>query len=245
MDFINIVDISQGSLDIMNPTTPDKVISAGRKAGMKRGDRVIEFGCGNGTIVTLWADEFGVSGTGIDIRESACRSAENTAKKSGPDTKISIINADASTVTPGDIPYDFAACIGSSQIWGGVREAIDAMGTFLTDEGGIIIGERYWKTDRVSPEFAREWPEILTEYEILGIIREAGFELVSVIRADADDWDRYESGIWEACSGWLRDNEDHPEADEIRDYLHTIQDEYMGFGREYMGWAMYILTPGV
>jgi len=245
MDFINIVDISQGSLDIMNPTTPDKVISAGRKAGMKTGDRVIEFGCGNGTILTLWADESGVSGTGIEIRESACRSAENAAKKSGPDTKITIINADASTVTPGDTPYDFAACIGSSQIWGGVKEAIDAMSDFLTDEGGIIIGERYWETDRVSPEFAREWPEILTEYEILGIIRDAGFELGSVVRADADDWDRYESAIWEACSGWLRDNADHPEADEIRDYLYTIQDEYLAFGREYMGWAMYILTPGI
>ncbi|MCK4270269.1 MAG: methyltransferase domain-containing protein, partial [Methanogenium sp.] len=226
MDFINIVDISQGSLDIMNPTTPDKVISAGRKAGMKAGDRVVEFGCGNGTILTLWADEFGVFGTGIDIRGSACRSAENAAKKSGSDKKITIINADASTFTPGDTPYDFAACIGSSQIWGGFKEAIDAMSAFLTDEGGIIIGERYWKTDRVSPEFAREWPEILTEYEILGIIRDAGFELGSVIRADADDWDRYESAIWKACSGWLRDNADHPEADEIRDYLHTIQDEY-------------------
>ncbi len=73
MDFINIVEISQGSLDIMNPTTPEKVISAGRKTGMKAGDRVVEFGCGNGTILTLWADEFGVSGTGIDIRGSACR----------------------------------------------------------------------------------------------------------------------------------------------------------------------------
>jgi len=245
MDFINIVEISQGSLDIMNPTTPDKVISAGRKAGMEAGSRVIEFGCGNGTILSLWADEFGVSGTGIDIRESACRSAENAAKKSGSDGRITIINADASTFTPGDTPYDFAACIGSSQIWGGFKEAIDAMSAFLTDEGRIIIGERYWKTDRISPEFAREWPEILTEYEILGIIRDAGFELEYVVRADADDWDCYESAIWEACSGWLRDNEDHPEADEIRDYLHTIQDEYMGFGREYMGWAMYILTPGV
>ena len=195
MDFMSIVDISQGSLEIMNPTTPEKVISAGRKAGMKTGDRVVEFGCGNGTILTLWADEFRVSGTGIDIRKSACRSAENRAKKSGPDTKITIIHADASTVTPGDTLYDFAACIGSSQIWGGVREAIDAMSTFLTDEGGIILGERYWKADCVSPEFAPEWPEILTEYEIIGIIRDAGFELRCVIRANGDDWDCYESPV--------------------------------------------------
>ncbi len=72
MDINELVSISQGSLAIMNPTTPEKVLAAGRAAGLRRGTRVVETGCGNGTILALWGQEYGISGLGIESREDAC-----------------------------------------------------------------------------------------------------------------------------------------------------------------------------
>ena len=114
----------------------------------------------------------------------------------------------------------------------------------VTDEGTIVIGDRCWQSDRTPPEFAREWPEVLTEYEILGTAREAGFDVAAVIRAGVDDWDRYESGIWQSILFWLDDNPGHPDRDVMIDYLHRLQDEYFGYGREHMGWAIFVLVPG-
>ncbi len=98
--------------------------------------------------------------------------------------------------------------------------------------------------DRTPPEFAREWPDVLTGYEILGTAREAGFDVAAVVRADGADWDRYESGIWQSVLSWLGNHPDHPDRDFMVDYLRRLQDEYFGYGREYMDWALFVLVPG-
>ena len=42
----------------------------------------------------------------------------------------------------------------------------------------------------------------------------------------------------------LARREPHPDREFIIDYFHRIQDEYFGYGREYMDWAMFVLVPG-
>ena len=57
MDINELITLSQGTLAIMNPTTPEKVLLAGQAAGLREGSRVVEIGCGNGTILALWGRE--------------------------------------------------------------------------------------------------------------------------------------------------------------------------------------------
>lgn len=244
MEFTEIVTISQGSLAIMNPTTPEKIRRIGSAAGLDPDSRVIEFGCGNGTVLALWAEEFGISGTGIEIREAACRQAEAMLVKRGLEESIRILCTDALTFSHETGSCDLAVCLGASFIWGGIGPALDALDEAVHENGKILIADRYWKSERLPPEFAREWPEIPTEFELLGLFRERGYDLACVIRASDDDWDRYESGIWQNCLAWLSENPEHPGSGEIEEYLRSIQDEYIAFGREYMGWGMYLLVPG-
>lgn len=227
---------------IMNPTTPEKVIRAGEVAGLAAGDRVVEFGCGYGTILALWGKRFGIAGRGLDIREDACRRAAELFEKEGLSSRIAISRTDVLAERP-DGQYDCAACIGSSHIWGGFAGALEAMGAWLKPDGRIVIGERYWARDGVPPEFAREWCDVLTEYEIVQAARDAGFDLAAIFRASPDDWDAYESGNWQGLLAWMRDHPEDRDADEVREYLYRIQDEYAAYGREYMGFALYVLVP--
>ncbi len=243
MEKNELVSISQGALAIMNPTSPEKVLAAGRAAGLRERSRVVEIGCGNGTILALWGREYGVSGVGIEAREDACRRAEETLRAAGLGDRIGVRCMDAREYVP-DEPFDCAASIGASHIWGGFAATLDALLGMVSDEGTIVIGDRCWRSDRTPPEFAREWPDVLTEYEILGTVREAGLDVAAVLRAGHDDWDRYESGIWQAVLSWLAENPDYPEREFMLDYLHRIQDEYFGYGREHMGWAIFVLVPG-
>jgi SAM-dependent methyltransferase len=245
MEIHDLVTLSQGALAIMNPTTPEKVNRAGEAAGLTPESRVIEFGCGNGTILSLWAERFGISGLGIDIRPEACARASARIEEAGLSEKIRIRCMDASTFEPEDELFDCAASIGSSHIWGGFEPALDAMQAVVHEAGTIVIGDRFWRSANVPPDFARAWPDVLTGYEILSVAREAGFELAAIVRADDNDWDAYESGIWQCCLRWLTDNPDHPDRDGVAGYLRRIQEEYLGYGREYMGWAIFVLVPAV
>ena len=243
MENNELVSISQGALAIMNPTTPEKVLAAGRAAGLRKGSRVVEAGCGNGTILALWGREYGVSGVGVEAREDACSRAEEAFRAAGLGDRIAVRCMDAREYVP-DEPFDCAIAIGASHIWGGFAATLDALLSMVTDEGTIVIGDRCWGSDRTPPEFAREWPEVLTEYEILGVVREAGLDVAAVIRASDDDWDRYESGIWQSLLSWLAENPGHPERELVIDYLHRLQEEYFGYSREHMGWAIFVLVPG-
>lgn len=243
MDINELITLSQGTLAIMNPTTPEKVLLAGQAAGLREGSRVMEIGCGNGTILALWGREYGVSGLGIEVREDACRRAGQALREAGVGDRITVRRMDAREYVP-DEPFDCAASIGASHIWGGFAATLDALMELVTDEGVIIIGDRCWRKEHVPPEFAREWSDVLTGYEILSIVRDVGLDVAAVIRADVDDWDRYESGIWQAILSWLAANPSHPGRDFVIAYLHHLQDEYFGYGREYMDWAMYVLVPG-
>jgi len=243
MNFQDLVTISQGSLPIMNPLSQEKAIFIGEMARLSEGTSVIDFGCGNGTVLGIWGRAFGIIGTGIEIREEACSNAGELIADLGLSDTVQVFLADASSYETEDETYDVAVSFGASQIWGGVSNAISSMKNFIDPEGVIIIGERYWKCDHVAAEFAREWPEIMTEYEILQSARENGYDITRVIRSGEDEWDDYESSIWENCLAWIAKNPDHPKGEEVYNYYQRIQDEYLAYGREYIGWAAYILMP--
>lgn len=217
MDINELITLSQGTLAIMNPTTPEKVLLAGQAAGLREGSRVVEIGCGNGTILALWGREYGVSGLGIEVREDACRRAGQALREAGVGDRITVRCMDAREYVP-DEPFDCAASIGASHIWGGFAATLDALMELVTDEGVIIIGDRCWRKEHVPPEFAREWSDVLTGYEILSIVRDVGLDVAAVIRADVDDWDRYESGIWQA-NPLLARRQPKPSRPRLRDRL--------------------------
>ena len=228
----------QADLALMNPTTPDRVLAAGRIAGVSADDIVLDFGCGNGTVLALFADEFGCRGLGIDRRPEAILAARALVRSRGLEGRVSFRCDDASRPADPVLDATVALCLGTASAFGGIEGAAAALRASLDDSGRAILGERYWRTERVPPEFARDFPDCVTEYELLGIVREHGFSLAGIVRSGEAEFDAYEGAIWGACRSAIdRD----PDDDGVREYLSRIQDEYLGYGREYVGWAMYVL----
>ena len=266
MDFLALKDIAEREMELVNPISPDKVLRAGEAARLKRGSRVVEYGCGYGEVLALWAERFGVSGLGIDFRPKACERARQkmAARREAWPGRIEIACADAAgyPVEPGG--YSVAACVGASFIWRGFRPALQNMkpappqapakiridtirkglGAGVRPGGRIVIGEPYWRTAGVPPEYSRGEAGVHTEFELLQIIRAEGFDLEYVVRASQDDWDRYEAGNWQGLVRWLEENPDHPDRGEVSAHLRESQDEYLRYAREHLGWALYVLGEG-
>ncbi len=238
MDDVRLWEL-QADLTLMNPTTPDRVFSAARIVGVSAEDFVLDLGCGNGTVLALLADAFGCRGLGIDCRPEAVLAGRALAKSRGLEDRIAFRCGDAADPADPVSGVTVALCLGSASAFGGIEGAVGALRASLEAGGRAVLGERYWRTERVPPEFARDFADCVTEYELLGIVREHGFALTGIVRSTEGEFDAYESGIWAACRERLAHA---PDDLEVRTYLERLQDEYLGYGREYVGWAMYILS---
>ncbi len=242
MEFLELKNISERYLDLVNPTTPEKILTAGRVAGMKKGCRVIDFGCGYAEPLILWAKEFGISGIGIDIRPAACERARAKIKSQGLESQIEIACGNAAEYSFEPRSYDFATCIGATFCWnGGFQEAVREMQRAIKPGGRLIVGEAYWTHSAVPVEFAQRELSITAEHELLRMAHEEGLELIYILHSNNDDWDHYESENLRGLSAWLDENPTHPSHEDVIRHLHESQEEYVRFGREYLGWALYVL----
>jgi SAM-dependent methyltransferase len=242
MNFFDLANISERYMELINPSTPEKVLTIGKFLRLKEGTRVIDFGCGYGEVLALWAERFGISGIGIDVREHACNRARKKMCERGFAERIEIVCANAAEYQFEKHAFDVATCIGAPFIWGGYRLTIRTMRDAIHGNGKLVMGESYWLKEHVPPGYAQEGQRVHTEYELLQIAREEGFDFEYMVRASHDDWDTYKADNWYGLVRWIEENPKHPERQEVIDHLHKIQDEYLGYGREYMGWAMYILN---
>ncbi|MDO9539771.1 MAG: methyltransferase domain-containing protein [Methanocalculus sp.] len=241
MNETEIESIAQSSLPLMNPVTPEMIRQAGDLARLPKKAVVYDIGCGNATLLALWHRAFGITGIGIEQRHESVIRARQACASAGK--KITIIEGDAAVWKP-ESPADCTAAIGSAFIFGGSVESLPHLASITKPGGTIVLGDRYWQTDRVPPEFAVQWSEIPTEYGLIAAARDFGLTLNGVIRASPADHDTYESAIWRNCSDWLTANPDHPEREEMEEYLCRIQDEYLVYGREAFGWACWIFVKG-
>lgn len=241
----DLYNISERYMEILNPSTPEKILTVGEVLGVGQDSRIIDFGCGFGEVLALWLERFGISGIGIDIRENACERAQSKMNKLGMAERIEIVCANAREYPFEKHSFDAALCIGATFIWGGYRQTIQTMKEAIHTGGKLVIGEVYWLKGNIPQEYVNGTapPNTKYEYELLQITHEEGFDLEYVVRASHDDWDTYSAGNWYGLIRWMNENPDHPERQEVIDHLHRIQDEYLRYEREYLGWAMYILNP--
>lgn len=230
-------------MEIVNPSSPEKVLKLGRSLRLREGSRVIDFGCGYAEPLLLWAEAFGISGIGIDVRQAACDRAREKLEAKGLSERIEIVCASGAEYPFETAAFDAATCIGATFIWGGFQPAVRAMKGAIRQGGRLGVGEPYWRHANVPQEVRELDPEIPFEPDILQAARAEGFELETIIRSGLDDWDRYQSDNWHGLILWLEENPDHPEREQVYHFLRRQQDEYFTYGREHLGWAMMALVP--
>jgi SAM-dependent methyltransferase len=242
MDFLALKDISERFIELVNPFSTKKALEIGDVLGLTPSDRIIDFGCGYAEWLRLWGTIHGISGVGIEFRKYAYERAQKKLADHHLDKRIQIICTDASKYDFPERNFDVACCLGATSIWGGLKPCIQAIKRAICPSGKLVIGEVYWRESCVPAEF-KEKESFLHEADILRIFREEGFDLAYLIRASQEDWDHYEAENWRGLLAWMEENPHHPQREQVIHHLRQSQDEYFLYGREYFGWAVYILTP--
>ncbi|MGH3587250.1 MAG: SAM-dependent methyltransferase, partial [Pseudonocardia sp.] len=225
MDLPRIFTIRENSHRIHNPFTAGKFADLGQALHLTSGARVLDLASGSGEMLCTWARDHGVTGTGVDISTVFTEQARARATELGVTDRVTFVHSDASGFVA-DEPVGLAACVGATWIGGGVAGSIELLGKSLSPGGLMLIGEPFWRgglpdqetaqgCGASSPDDFKVLPELVEQFDDLGC------DVVEMVLADQDSWDRYQAAQWLNLRRWLDENPDDELAGEVRAELTT------------------------
>ncbi len=245
MDIPRIFNITESAHRIHNPFTPEKLATLGAALRLEKGTRVLDLGSGSGEMLCTWARDYGVVGTGIDMSQLFTEQAKLRAEELGVADKVNFIHGDAAGYVS-DEKVGVAACVGASWIGGGVAGTVALLARSLHTGGITLIGEPYWRQLPPTEEVAREChaksiSDFLMLPELIASFGPLGYDIVEMVLADQDGWDRYEAAQWLTMRRWLEANPGDELAGEVRAKLSSEPARYAANTREYLGWGVFAL----
>jgi SAM-dependent methyltransferase len=247
VDIPRIFNVTEAAHRIHNPITPEKLATLGAALRLEPGARVLDLGSGSGEMLCTWARDHGVIGTGVDMSRSFTEHARRRAEELGVADRVTFIHGDAAGYVA-DERADVAACVGATWIGGGVAGTIELLARSMRTGGIMLIGEPYWRQPPPTEEVAKgcgadSISGFLMLPGLLASFGRLGYDVVEMVLADQDGWDRYEAAKWLTMRRWLEANPHDELAEEVRDRLISEPERYAAFTREYLGWGVFALMP--
>jgi SAM-dependent methyltransferase len=245
LDLPRIFTIRESSHRILNPFTPEKLATLGAAIGLRPGAAMLDLACGKGEMLCTWARDHGITGTGVDIGTVFLASARSRAAELGVGDRVTFVHGDAGTHVSEE-PVDLAACIGATWIGGGVAGTVALLERSLRPGGTILIGEPYWRAEPPSQDaiegcHASSRDDLASLAGLVELVHGIGYDLVEMVLADEDSWDRYAAAQWLNMRTWLDANPDDELADEVRGELIADPLRHARYRRALLGWGIFAL----
>jgi SAM-dependent methyltransferase len=228
---------------VMNPTSEAKTDEFISLLPLKPDARVLDIASGKGEQLLRVIEKHNATGIGVDISPYEVENANRRAVDRNLQDRVEFVEGDGAKFEVEPNSFDLAMCLGASWVWGGHLGTIEALKQRVTPGGLIVLGEPYKLKDteagfiEVEPEFSKS---LVTHAENVEIAQKAGLKLLYSIVSDQNDWDRYEGLRLRAAELYAEENPNDPDATEILDRQRGEHDTYLKYGRDTIGWAIYL-----
>jgi cyclopropane fatty-acyl-phospholipid synthase-like methyltransferase len=245
VDLPRTFTIRESSHRLLNPFTSEKLATLGRALRLAPDSRLLDLASGKGELLCTWARDHGVTGTGVDLSTVFTAAAQARAAELGVADRVSFVHRDASAYVASE-PVDVACCIGATWIGNGVAGTIDLLERSLRPGGLMLIGEPYWRSDppdqaAVEGCHAMHKDDFLPLPELIQRFQALGWDVVEMVLADQDSWDRYTAAQWLNVRRWLDANPTDELAPQLRAELDVGPVSYVRYRREHLGWGVFAL----
>lgn len=239
-------EIAEAGHRILDPLVEPQLRLLGEIAGVGSATRVLDLACGKGELLCRWAEWFGAAGTGVDLSHVFSAAARERAAELGVADRVSIEQGDAAAYQPEAGAFDIGSCLGATWIGGGLAGTVALLRPAVRDGGLILVGEPYWiepPPEEAVIAYGFTPDDYLSLEGTLDRLDAAGVELVEMVLANQDTWDRYEASQWATVTDWLAANPDDADHGEMRRFRDRNRRTYLRWGRRYLGWGVFVTRP--
>ena len=230
--------ISESTHRILNPLSFERMMLLGEICRLGAGARMLDLACGKGEMLCQFAARYGVSGVGVDIYPPVLAAARERALSLGVSDRVELVEGDAGN--PLHLGrFDVVGCIGATWIGGGLAGTLEILKRHVDPGGLLLVGEVYWRRPP-SRELAAVYGGFTDLAGNLDVFEAAGLDLVEMVLATDDDWDRYAASQWLNVAEWLDANPENPDAVAVRAERDESRRRYLTEGRGTMGWGVFV-----
>jgi SAM-dependent methyltransferase len=229
---------------ILNPFTEDQLLLLGEICRLDPKIKQLDLACGKGEMLCRWSQKYGLSGVGVDISSVYLGAARKRAEELGVTKKIAFVENNAATYPGETHAYGVVSCIGATWIGNGLNGTLALMKSFLKPNGLILVGEPFWidpPPEDAYAAFGVGHDDFVSLEGTLDRLEAAGMNLVEMVLADHDGWNRYEAPQWMAVNDFLAAHPDDPDASGLRAWITNNRRTYLKYGRRYLGWGIFVL----
>ncbi len=240
LELVTELEIGSPALNIGSPM---RSLAIGKYLDMKAGNRVVDFGCGRGEMLCLWARCFGISGVGVDTHQPNVEDASLRAAQWGIADLLEFRCQDMKEFKAGDRDYDVAACMGATMGFGGFEATLVSLKRLIKPTSCIVVAEPFYLAKKVPGpllEYEGQWH---VETELFDIARKHGLEVGYYARAGRDEWERYIFSSRREDMRLFATTPLGPAKEEHRTRLHRWHDMYLRYRQQWQCMAFMTLHP--
>jgi SAM-dependent methyltransferase len=244
MDTWKFFDITHREHMVCNPTSSAKLARLVGLLRLPAEARVVDIACGKGEFLIRLAEAYGVRGIGIDISPFYLAEAGRQLQARAPGAAVDFRQMNGADFRPEE-PHSFtlASCIGASWVFGGHAGTMDALAGMIAPGGWVLVGEPFWlqpPSEEYLAAAGLSMDAFGTHLDNAEAGEPLGLELVHTFVSSKDDWDEYEGLQWYAVAEYARSHPDDPDLPELLERVAKGKDEYLRWGRDTLGWAIYL-----
>jgi len=244
MDTFKFYDITHREHVVCNPTSVEKLKRLVELVRLPKDAKVVDIACGKGEFVIRLDEAYGIRGEGIDISPFYIAEAKSRLEKRASKERIVFTQMNGADYKPEELhKLDLASCIGASWVFGGHAETLGKLTSMVKPGGWVIVGEPYWLKEPSEDYlealgFSRE--EFGSHSSNAEAGEQQGLNLVHSLVSNKDDWDTYEGLQWYATAEYARTHSDDPDLAELVRRVENDKSSYLRWGRDTLGWAIYL-----
>ncbi len=244
MDHWKYYDIIHQRHIVMNPVDETKLEQLYDLLELKRNATVIDFGCGKGEMLIRLVEKYDIKGLGIDKSPYCVREAEKRKRQRVPEADLRFLEMDGVQYKPetGE-SSDLAMCIGATWIYGSYRNTVRALGEMTRSSGFVMVGEPFWRTNpphEYLQSVGLSADSFDTHHGNVTTGESEGLRLVCTLVSSEEDWDRSEGLHWYTAAEYALTHPRDPDVKELLARDSKERESYLRWGREVLGWAIYL-----